>query len=131
MEKEIWLNAKHVELLTSEPNLRRTKDFVRWLVLKGEEIDYLVIFQFFNHFIAINCDNTAFLFVICSGKYKSEDKKKWDKSDSMEVDVESGASGAESSLSPNATEDDTPKVDPIKWSVSTIIKNIEYFYRVV
>lgn len=36
----------------------------------------------------------------------------------MEIDVESGASGAESSLSPNAIEDDTPKIDPIKWTVS-------------
>lgn len=35
------------------------------------------------------------------------------------MDVDSGASGAESSLSPNDNaDDDTPKVDPLKWSVS-------------
>jgi hypothetical protein len=61
---------------------------------------------------------------LCSGRYKSDDKKhKWDKDGSMEVDVDSGASGAESSLSPNdASEDDnTPKVDPLKWTVSVRI----------
>jgi hypothetical protein len=47
----------------------------------------------------------------------------------MEVDVDSGASGAESSLSPNdASEDDnTPKVDPLKWTVQEVcdfIKNL-------
>lgn len=49
----------------------------------------------------------------------------------MEVDVESGASGAESSLSPSENhvdaEDDTPKVDPMKWScqeVSDFIRNL-------
>lgn len=52
-----------------------------------------------------------------SAKYK-DDKKKWDKCEGMEVDVESGASVAESSLSPSANEDDSPKVDPLKWSVS-------------
>lgn len=38
----------------------------------------------------------------------------------MDVDAESGAaSGAESSLSSNVADDDnTPKVDPTKWSVS-------------
>lgn len=45
----------------------------------------------------------------------------------MEVDVDSAVSGAESSLSPTdqavASEgvDDTPKVDPLKWSVSFTI----------
>lgn len=38
----------------------------------------------------------------------------------MDVDIESGASGAENS--PNDTpvpeHDDTPKIDPLKWSVS-------------
>lgn len=48
----------------------------------------------------------------------------------MEVDVESGASGAESSLSPNEAngegeDDNTPKVDPIKWSVSFYLN---FFY---
>lgn len=38
----------------------------------------------------------------------------------MEVDTESGASGAESSLSPNGNADNTPKIDPIKWTVSLI-----------
>lgn len=55
-----------------------------------------------------------------SGKYKSDDKKHWDKDGSMEVDVDSGTSGAESSLSPNdgSEHDNTPKVDPLKWTVS-------------
>jgi hypothetical protein len=76
--------------------------------------------------------NKRFCSPICakSGRYKSDDKKhKWDKDGSMEVDVDSGASGAESSLSPNdASEDDnTPKVDPLKWTVQEVcdfIKNL-------
>lgn len=67
-----------------------------------------------------------YLFLYFSGKYKSDDKKKWDKTESMEVDAESGAaSGAESTLSSNAADDDnTPKVDPTKWTVSIFIFNL-------
>lgn len=38
----------------------------------------------------------------------------------MEVDVDSAASGAESSLSPNEGSENSngPKVDPLKWTVS-------------
>ncbi|CAH2002081.1 unnamed protein product [Acanthoscelides obtectus] len=72
--------------------------------------------------------NKRFCSIACSksGKYK-DDKKKWDKNESMEVDTESGTSGAESSLSPTTGDDDTPKVDPMKWSVQevfTFIKNL-------
>lgn len=52
---------------------------------------------------------------IFSGKFKSDDNMKM----VCKMDVDSGASGAESSLSPNDNaDDDTPKVDPLKWSVS-------------
>nr|CAH7759865.1 unnamed protein product [Callosobruchus chinensis] len=71
--------------------------------------------------------NKRFCSIACSksGKYK-DDKKKWEKND-MEVDTESGTSGAESSFSPSNAEDDTPKVDPMKWSVQEVfnfIKNL-------
>nr|CAI5821362.1 unnamed protein product [Callosobruchus analis] len=71
--------------------------------------------------------NKRFCSIACSksGKYK-DDKKKWEKND-MEVDTESGTSGAESSFSPSNADDDTPKVDPMKWSVQEVfnfIKNL-------
>ncbi|RZB39062.1 polyhomeotic-like protein 1, partial [Asbolus verrucosus] len=76
--------------------------------------------------------NKRFCSLTCakSGKYKSDDKKhKWDKEGTMEVDVDSAASGAESSLSPNdgSEDDNTPKVDPLKWTVQEVcdfIKNL-------
>ncbi|KAI4466351.1 polycomb group protein [Holotrichia oblita] len=76
--------------------------------------------------------NNRFCSVACSKnqKYKKDGKKgKWGKDDGMDVDIESGASGAENS--PNDTpvpdHDDTPKVDPLKWSVqevSEFIRNL-------
>ncbi|KAI4466370.1 polycomb group protein [Holotrichia oblita] len=76
--------------------------------------------------------NNRFCSVACSKnqKYKKDGKKgKWGKDDGMDVDIESGASGGENS--PNDTpvpdHDDTPKVDPLKWSVqevSEFIRNL-------
>ncbi|XP_045469794.1 polyhomeotic-proximal chromatin protein-like isoform X3 [Harmonia axyridis] len=71
--------------------------------------------------------NNRFCSMACSkaGK-KNEKKKKWEK-EGIEMDVDSCPSGAESSTSSNSTEDDTPKVDPLKWSVqevSDFIKNL-------
>lgn len=55
-------------------------------------------------------------------------KGKWDKDDGMEVDIESGA---ESSLSPSENagdNDDGPKVDPLKWTVSFFIHIFKKLY---
>ncbi|XP_017774341.1 PREDICTED: polyhomeotic-proximal chromatin protein-like isoform X3 [Nicrophorus vespilloides] len=74
--------------------------------------------------------NKRFCSISCSKSQKIKDgKKKWDKDEQMEVDVESN-SGAESSLSPTESsqvEDTTPKVDPLKWTVQEVcdfIKNL-------
>lgn len=71
--------------------------------------------------------NKRFCSMACSKSAKNkEGKRKWDKDESMEVDVDSAASGAESSLSPTGSsqvhaEDNTPKIDPLKWSVSSFL----------
>lgn len=64
------------------------------------------------------CIFLGFLISFFSQKYKNDAKRgKWDKEEG-EVDPESGA---ESSLSPSETagegDDNTPKVDPLKWTV--------------
>lgn len=60
-------------------------------------------------------------FCLYSQKYKGDNKRgKWDKEEG-EADLESGA---ESSLSPSEAacegDDNTPKVDPLKWTVSSL-----------
>lgn len=65
--------------------------------------------------------NKRFCSPLCAktGKYKDDKKGKWTREDNvMDMDADSGASGAESS-SPNE-EDDTPKIDPLKWTVHII-----------
>lgn len=70
----------------------------------------------------------------CSQKYKpNEAKKKWNKDDNTDIDNDSAASGAESSLSPSealeptqdmedssASESTQPKINPLKWTVSLL-----------
>lgn len=71
------------------------------------------------------------LFLIYSQKYKSDNKRgKWDKEEGGEADPESGA---ESSLSPSEAacegDDNTPKVDPLKWTVSLLSYFFCFIYR--
>lgn len=76
------------------------------------------------------------MLICCSQKYKQNDssKKKWSKDEHTDIDNDSVASGAESSLSPSeapeatqdmedssASESAQPKINPLKWTVSTLL----------
>jgi len=72
--------------------------------------------------------NKRFCSIACSKKIKETKKVKWEKDEPMDVD--SNASGAESTVSPVESahhdgDSDGPKVDPLKWGVQEVFEFIK------
>lgn len=55
-----------------------------------------------------------------SQKIRSDEKRgKWGKDDSMDVDSDIGTAMGADACESSGTNDDTPKINPLKWTVST------------